>query len=46
MILARRLGTSGLVALAWTHLLRVGSASDPQLGQFVSLWLGRGAPGQ
>ena len=46
VILARRPGTAGLVALAWTHLLRVGSASDPQLGQFVSFWLGRGAPGQ
>ena len=46
VILARRPGTAGLVALAWTHLLRVNSASDPQLGQFVSFWLGRGAPGQ
>jgi hypothetical protein len=35
-----------LVALAWTHLLRVNTPSDPQLGQFVSFWLGRGAPGQ
>jgi Protein of unknown function (DUF3105) len=46
VILARRPGTAGLVALAWTHLLRVGSPSDPELGQFVSFWLGRGAPGQ
>jgi Protein of unknown function (DUF3105) len=46
VILARRPGTAGLVALAWSHLLRVGSPSDPQLGQFVSFWLGRGAPGQ
>jgi hypothetical protein len=46
VILARRPATSGLVALAWTHLLRVSSPSDPQLGQFVSFWLGRGAPGQ
>ena len=46
VILARRPGTDGLVALAWTHLLRVNTASDPQLGQFVSFWLGRGAPGQ
>jgi Protein of unknown function (DUF3105) len=45
VILARRPGTAGLVALAWTHLLRVSSPSDPQLGQFVSFWLGRGAPG-
>jgi len=46
VILARRPGTQGLVALAWTHLLRVSSPSDSQLGQFVSFWLGRGAPGQ
>jgi Protein of unknown function (DUF3105) len=45
VILARRPGTAGLVALAWTHLLRVNSPSDPQLGQFVSFWLGRGASG-
>ena len=44
VILARRPGTDGLVALAWTHLLRVNTASDPQLGQFVSFWLGRQAP--
>jgi Protein of unknown function (DUF3105) len=46
LILARRPSTSGLMALAWTHLLRVSGPSDPQLGQFVSFWLGRGAPGQ
>jgi len=46
VILARRPGTAGLVALAWAHLLRVSSASDSQLGQFVSFWLGRGAPRQ
>lgn len=45
VILARRPGTTGLVALAWAHLLRVSSPSDPALGQFVSYWLGRGAPG-
>ena len=46
VILARGPGTAGLVALAWTHLLRVSTASDPQLAQFVSFWLGRGAPSQ
>ncbi len=46
VVLARRPGTDGLVALAWTHLLRVNTPSDPQLGQFVAFWLGRGAPGQ
>jgi Protein of unknown function (DUF3105) len=44
VILARRPGTTGLVALAWTHMLRASSPSDPALGQFVSFWLGRGAP--
>ena len=44
LILAPRPGTSGLVALAWAHLLRTGSASDPGLGQFITFWLGRGAP--
>ncbi len=46
VILARRPGTRGLVALAWAHLLPVDTASDPQLAQFVSFWLGRGAPVQ
>jgi hypothetical protein len=45
VILARRPGTAGIVALAWTHLLRVGQASDPALREFVGFWLGRGAPG-
>jgi len=44
VILARRPGTTGLVALAWAHLLRVSSAEDPALAQFVTFWLGRGAP--
>jgi hypothetical protein len=45
VILARRAGTAGVVALAWTHLLRVRAASDPALRDFVGSWLGRGAPG-
>jgi hypothetical protein len=45
VILAPRAGTQGIVAVAWTHLLRVGRASDPALRQFVGFWLGRGAPG-
>ena len=44
VILARWPGTAGLVALAWTHRLRLQTASDPALAQFVSFWLGRGAP--
>jgi hypothetical protein len=45
VIVAPRRGTAGLVAAAWTHLLRVTSPSDPQLRDFVAAWLGRGAPG-
>lgn len=45
VILSPRRGTAGVVALAWAHLLRVQSASDPALRQFVGFWLGRGAPG-
>jgi hypothetical protein len=46
VILARRAGTHGLVGLAWTHLIRVASVSDPLLGQFTQFWLGKGAPGR
>jgi len=45
VILAQRPGTAGLVGLAWAHLIRVGSASDPALGDFLQFWLGRGATG-
>ena len=45
VILAPRPGTTGILALAWTHLLRVQGASDPALRQFVGFWLGRGAAG-
>jgi hypothetical protein len=44
VILARRPGTNGLLALAWTHLLRVDSVQDPRLRGFILYWLGRGAP--
>jgi hypothetical protein len=43
VILVRRPGTRGLIALAWTRLLRVASATDPRLRSFVLQWLGRGA---
>jgi hypothetical protein len=46
VIVAPRAGTVGLVAAAWDHLASVKTASDPRLGQFVSFWLGRGAPVQ
>jgi hypothetical protein len=45
VILASRPGTRGVVALAWTRMLRATSATDPALGQFAQFWLGRGAAG-
>ena len=45
VILARRPGTAGVLALAWAHMLRVGRVSDPALREFVGFWLGRGASG-
>lgn len=45
VILATRPGTTGLIGLAWAHLIRVRDASDPALRGFVTFWLGRGAPG-
>ena len=46
VILARRPGTSGLIGLAWTHMLRVSTSNDPPLRTFAQDWLGRGAPGR
>ena len=46
IVLARRPGTAGLIALAWTRMLRVASANDPLLRGFLQEWLSRGAPGQ
>jgi hypothetical protein len=46
VILARRPGTAGLLALAWTHILHLSSATDPLLGEFIDYWLGRGASGR
>ena len=40
-----RLVKSGVVALAWAHLLRASSPTDPGLRDFVEFWLGRGADG-
>lgn len=41
VILARRPGTRGVIALAWTHMLRTLSA--PDLRGFAQFWLSRGA---
>jgi hypothetical protein len=46
VVLGRRAGIRGLVALAWRRLFRIQSASDPALQQFVQQTLGRGAPGR
>jgi hypothetical protein len=43
VILARLPGTAGLIGLAWTHMVTVGSPSLPLLRQFAQFWLGRGA---
>lgn len=45
LIFARRPGTSGLIGLAWAHMIRTSSAADPMLKAFAQYWLGRGAPG-
>jgi hypothetical protein len=44
VVLARRPGTVGLIGLAWTRMLRVPTARNPLLRQFIEQWLGRGAP--
>lgn len=44
VVMARRPGKAGLIALAWTHMLRVVSPRDPALRSFIDYWLGRGAP--
>jgi hypothetical protein len=54
VVLARRPGVRGLIALAWTRMLRVRRPNDPLLRQFVETYLGRrmmrpdsgGLPGQ
>jgi hypothetical protein len=44
VILTSRTGTTGIVALAWAHMLRTAAPGDPALRDFISYWLGRGAP--
>jgi hypothetical protein len=44
VVMARRPGTRGLLALGWAHMLRVGTPDDPLLRTFINYWLGRGAP--
>jgi hypothetical protein len=45
VILARRPGTTGVIGLAWAHMISVAGPSDPALRQFAAFWLGHGAPG-
>lgn len=42
VVLATRPGTSGVIALAWTRMLRAPDASAPALRSFAQYWLGRG----
>lgn len=42
VVLVRRAGVDGVQALAWQRRLKADSPADPQLGQFVDVWLGRG----
>jgi hypothetical protein len=46
VVLAYRPGTTGIIGLAWTHMVKVDSPSDPALRAFAQFWLGRGAPRQ
>jgi Protein of unknown function (DUF3105) len=43
-VLAYRPGTTGVLALAWAHMVHVRSPTDPTLRSFAQYWLGRGAP--
>jgi hypothetical protein len=45
VILAYRVGTDGVVALAWRRMLQVPAASDRAIEDFADYWLGRGAGG-
>jgi hypothetical protein len=43
-VLAYRPGITGVLGLAWAHMVHVRSATDPTLRAFAQYWLGRGAP--
>lgn len=44
VVLDRLPGISGVVGLAWAHVIRVARPGDPRLRAFLAYWLGRGAP--
>lgn len=46
ILLDRRPGARGVVAVAWRRLLRVASPADPRLRAFADAWLGRGCCGK
>jgi hypothetical protein len=46
VILDRRPGVKGVVAVAWGRILRVPSVTDPRVREFADAWLGHGASGQ
>jgi len=43
VILARRPGLDGVVALAWRHAQRARDPGDPAVRRFAEAWLGKGA---
>jgi uncharacterized protein DUF3105 len=45
VLVERRPGTDGVIALAWRRMLKVASATDPQVHAFADAWLGKGKPG-
>ena len=44
VILGRRARLRGVIALAWTHILRQPRPSSATLARFIDRWLGVGAP--
>ena len=44
VVLAYRPSTTGVIGLAWAHMVHVRSPTDPTLRSFAQYWLGRGAP--
>ena len=44
VVLAYRPGTTGVIGLAWAHMVHVRSPTDPALRSFAQYWLGRAAP--
>jgi hypothetical protein len=42
VLLSRRAGFKGVVALAWRRMLQVPDPGDPRLRTFTDHWLGKG----